>query len=90
MHAVPYALMAERSRPAYLLDVNGQFIPTMVLDTLEWMAANLSVTHYNDGTAIGASDVFTYDGDELNVPVVGRLIEDIYEQAYGMSVRCVR
>jgi uncharacterized protein (TIGR02145 family) len=73
LYAVPYALMAERSHPDYLMDVNGQFIPTVVLDTLEWMAANLSVTHYNDGTAIGTSDVFVYDGDASNVPAYGRL-----------------
>jgi uncharacterized protein (TIGR02145 family) len=73
LHAVPYALMAERSKPTYLLDINGQFIPTVVLDTLEWMAANLSVTHYNDGSAIGASDVFVYDSDASNIPAYGRL-----------------
>jgi uncharacterized protein (TIGR02145 family) len=37
------------------------------------MAANLSVTHYNDGTPIANSDVFVYDNDNAYAPTYGRL-----------------
>jgi uncharacterized protein (TIGR02145 family) len=73
LYPVPYAQYAANSGPSFTIDAHGQFIPTIQVDTLEWMATNLSVTAYNDGTLISDSDVFVYGGDKANAHPYGRL-----------------
>jgi uncharacterized protein (TIGR02145 family) len=72
-YPVPFANFALRAASNPLIDVNGTHIPTISVDTLEWMAANLSVTHYNDGTPIPTTDVFVYNNDSSYLPNYGRL-----------------
>jgi uncharacterized protein (TIGR02145 family) len=76
IYSIPYAHVALKSLespPSYAIDIHGQFIPTIKVGELQWTAANLSVTHYRDGTAIPASHVFVYDDSEANASKYGRL-----------------
>jgi uncharacterized protein (TIGR02145 family) len=76
LYSIPYAHVALKSLespPSYAVDIHGQFIPAVQVGGLQWMAKNLSVTHYRDGMEIGVSDVFVYNDLASSALKYGRL-----------------
>lgn len=71
-YAIPYALYAQEAAPAPIIDINGTSYSTKIIDTLEWMLNNLSVTHYNDGTPISDQDIYHYNNDATLIAQYGR------------------
>jgi uncharacterized protein (TIGR02145 family) len=73
------------SRTGLLTDIDGNTYPTVLIDRQEWMAENLKVTKYQDGTEIPlVTDINTwnllttgalceYNNDPEKVKVYGRL-----------------
>ncbi|MDD3281432.1 MAG: fibrobacter succinogenes major paralogous domain-containing protein [Bacteroidales bacterium] len=54
-----------------MTDIDGNTYKTVTIGTQTWMAENLKVTKYNDGTAI--PNVTDYDNDPSKVATYGRL-----------------
>lgn len=79
------ALVAGESAPSQVIDVDGNVYPVVQIGNQVWMAQNLKVQHYRDGTPIGvvtetsawstaSSGAMTwYDNDPDNAAVYGAL-----------------
>jgi uncharacterized protein (TIGR02145 family) len=58
-----------------MTDIDGNVYKTVTIGTQTWMAENLKVTKYNDGTPISSNfgEYCSYNNDESYVKIYGRL-----------------